>query len=498
MLENIDLSQKISKSDYQERIKDLEIRLGELQRQAKALNIPIIILFEGWDAAGKGTLINRLTLALEPRGFTVHSFNPPNEEAIYRPFLWRFWSRTPERGRIAIYDRSWYRRVLVERIDRQVKKRDWQNAYHEIKSFEKQLIADGNIIIKFFLHISKDEQSKRLKKIQKNPATSWRVTEEDWRHHKMYEKYIKAIEEMLAKTDSDIAPWRIIESHDRRFATIKIFQLVIQAIQNKVEEVEETRDTSVKRKKTSDYMETLGTSVLANVDLSLELDRPQYESALSKCQIRLRELEHEIYVERIPVVLVYAGWDAGGKGGCIKRLVNSLDPRGYEVIPISAPNDIENAHHYLWRFWIKIPKAGHIAIFDRSWYGRVMVERIEGFCSEAEWRRAYQEINEMEEQLTNFGTILIKFWMHIDQDEQLRRFKEREKNPYKNWKITDEDWRNREKWDEYESAVEEMLQRTSTIYAPWTIVEANCKWYARIKTLTTVIDRIEDRLNQKS
>ncbi|UCF63614.1 MAG: phosphate--AMP phosphotransferase [bacterium] len=498
MLENIDLSQKINKSDYRNRFEQLEIELGNLQRKAKSLQIPIILLFEGWDAAGKGTLINKLTLALEPRGFTVHPINPPNSEEQFRPFLWRFWIKTPEKGRIAIFDRSWYGRVLVERVDRLLKKKVWQNAYHEIKSFERQLVADGAIIIKFFLHISKKEQAKRFNKIQKIPATRWKVTKEDWKHHKQYEKYLEAIEEMLAKTDSDFSPWKIIESHDRRFATVKIFQITIEAIQKRVNEVEASPKSPAKRKRKTVYFDPLGSSVLSKVDLSLHLGRIDYEKALSARQKRLRELEHEIYVKRIPVVLIYAGWDAAGKGGNIRRLVNSLDPRGYEVIPISAPNDIEKAHHYLWRFWIKIPKAGHIAIFDRSWYGRVLVERIEGFCSEAEWRRAYQEINEMEEQLTNFGTILIKFWLHIDKDEQLRRFKEREKIPYKNWKITEEDWRNREKWDQYEAAIDEMLQRTSTLYAPWTIVESNCKWYARIKTLSTVINTIEHRLNHKS
>jgi polyphosphate kinase 2 (PPK2 family) len=237
-------------------------------------------------------------------------------------------------------------------------------------------------------------------------------------------------------------------------------------------------------------------TILDRVDLKLSLSRPKYERELGQLQRRLFELEHRLYAARIPAVIVYEGWDAAGKGGNIRRLAQGLDPRGYEVIPVAAPTPDELAHHYLWRFWRKLPKAGHIAIFDRSWYGRVLVERVEGFCSEAAWQRAYQEINEFERQLADFGTVLVKFWLHIDRDEQLRRFKDRQKNRFKQWKITDEDWRNREKWGSTEVAVIDMLQRTSTSYAPWTILEANCKLHARIKALRTVAEALERALDQ--
>src|ERR1700756_5954201 len=239
---------------------------------------------------------------------------------------------------------------------------------------------------------------------------------------------------------------------------------------------------------------SFNSTALDNVDLSLTLSEEEYDLRIKKAQTVLRELEHEIYLRRVPVVIVYEGWDAAGKGGNIRRLTKNLDPRGYEVVPIAAPNDIEKAHHYLWRFWAQLPKAGHIAIFDRTWYGRVLVERVEGFCTEAQWRRAYREINAMEQQLVHFGTVMLKFWLHIDSDEQLRRFRERQENPPKQWKITDEDWRNRAKLDRDRDAVEEMLYRTSTPYAPWTIVDSNCKWYSRVKVLETVCDAIQQRL----
>ena len=497
MLKNIDLSRKISKEEYKANKDQLEYKLAELQRKAKELNIPVIVVFEGWDAAGKGTLINDLILPLDPRGFSVYSTHSPNQEEAMRPFLWRFWNHTPERGRITIYDRSWYRTVLFERVSGNVKKKDLPNTFNDIRSFERQLADDGNIIIKFFLHISCKEQKKRFDKLHKNRATSWRVTKEDLKRQRQYNKYLSVTEEMLAETDSDFAPWTIIEAHDRRFASLKIFKTVISALDQSILSRERTTGT---RKKTPakdtrvDLPENMNPSILDSIDLSLSYEQDEYRPRLKKLQKQIRELEHEIYERRIPVLIVYLGWDAAGKGGNIRRLTETMDPRGYEVIPIAAPNDIEKAHHYLWRFWTKIPKAGHISIFDRSWYGRVMVERVEGFCSEAEWKRAYREINEMEKHLTNFGTILLKFWIHIDKDEQLARFEARQNDKHKQWKITEEDWRNREKWDQYQTAIEEMLFRTSTPYAPWTIVESNCKWYARVKVLDTVIKAIESRI----
>jgi len=490
MLEQIDLSKKLEKTEYKSIIADLEIKLGELQRKAWELKIPIIVVFEGWGASGKGTLINQLMLAMDPRGFTVYNIKPPNEEESYRPFLWRFWIKTPVKGRIAIFDRSWYRRVLVERIDKIVSEKSCRLAYNEINAFEKQLVDDGFVIIKFFLHITQKEQKKRFDTLLINPSTSWRVTKEDWKHHEQYHEYVAAIEEMIDKTDTDVAPWTVVEAHDRRSANVKVFRSVIDAIERRIAGLPAGENCNGNKLHKIQAEDSL-VSILNQVDLSPALAREEYEKALKKYQARIHELEHEVYLKRIPVVIVYQGWDAAGKGGNIKRLVEGMDPRGYEVVPIGPPNDIEKSHHYLWRFWMKIPKAGHFAIFDRSWYGRVLVERIEGFCNEAEWRRAFREIKEMEEHLANAGTIIIKFWLHIDEEEQLRRFQDREATLHKQWKINDEDWRNREKREQYQIAVDEMLFRTNTSYAPWTIIEANCKLYARIKVLKTVIKAVE-------
>lgn len=494
MLEKVDLTKKMDKEQYKKVIEELQLKLASLERQIREFKIPVIVVFEGWGASGKGTLINKLILPLDPRGFNVYTTNYLSEEEKLKPFLWRFWVKTPERGRIAIFDKSWYRRTLVERIDNDIKGEALSSSFEDIKSFEKGLADDGNVILKFFLHISKKEQNKRFKELESNKSTAWRVNKEDKKHNEQYDDYMKIIDEMIEETDASFAPWTVVESTDSRFATVKVFTVLIKALEEKIAECNSKKEENPVKSKIIVDSSIINSSTLEIVDLTKTIDKDEYKSKLKEYQQRIREIEHEIYTKRIPVLICYEGWDAAGKGGNIRRITQNLDPRGYEVSPISAPTELENSHHYLWRFWNKIPKAGHITIFDRTWYGRVLVEKIEGFCSEEEWKRSYKEINDMEKQLTNFGVVLVKFWLHIDKEEQLRRFQERESTPSKNWKITQEDWRNREKWDQYEDAANEMLFRTSTTYAPWTIVESNDKYYARLKALKTVIEAIEKQL----
>ncbi len=385
--------------------------------------------------------------------------------------------------------------MVADKVTGLMKGEQLRQAFDDIRSFERQLSDEGVVIVKCFLHISKGEQKRRFEALRGSPSTAWRVTKEDLRQHEQYSDYLAATEHMLTETDADYAPWTVVEAHDRRFATLKIFGTVIDALERGVATVEQKVDPPVTRPhEPVSAPNIFKTSALDHVDLSKSLTPEEYTARLKKAQATLRELEHEIYARRVPVVIAYEGWDAAGKGGNIRRLTQNLDPRGYEVVPVAAPNDIEKAHHYLWRFWAQMPKAGHITIFDRTWYGRVLVERVEGFCTEAQWRRAYREINGMEQHLAHFGTVVLKFWLHIDPDEQLRRFREREGLSHKQWKITDEDWRNREKIGEYREAVEEMLYRTSTPYAPWTIVESNCKRHARVKVLETVCKAIRKRI----
>ena len=518
MLEKVDLTKKISKEEYKEKMPQLEARLGRLQRECKALGIPVLIVFEGFGAAGKGLQIGRLIQSMDPRGFEVYPIKNETEEERMHPFMWRFWTKTPARGRVAIFDGSWYRRVLIDRFEKRTKNKDLPATFHSINSFEEQLAEDGNLIIKLFLDIDKKEQKKRFDKLAKNKETAWRVSQGDRERNARYDEYAAMMEDMLFKTDTDYAPWTIIEAMDRRFATVKIYTTVIKAMADQIELVKAQNEKKAAAKaekeaaaadgkepdlfgeiarEAGDDMKDLQVSILSRADLSLSYTREEYREKLDKLQKKLEKLHGELYRRRIPVILGFEGWDAGGKGGAIKRLTAKMDPRGYVVNPTASPNDIEKAHHYLWRFWRAMPKDGHVAIFDRTWYGRVMVERIEGFCTAEEWKRAYKEINDMEKDLYDAGAVVIKFWMHIDKDEQERRFKERQENPEKQWKITDEDWRNREKWDQYEEAVNEMLMRTSTDYAPWVVVEGNDKYYARVKVLKTVVDAIEERLKEK-
>ena len=517
MLEKVDLTKKLSKEEYKEKMPLLEARLGRLQRECKALGIPIMIVCEGFGASGKGLQIGRLIQSMDPRGFEVHPIKNETEEERMHPFMWRFWTKTPAKGRIAIYDGSWYRRVLIDRFEKRTKNKELADVFHSINSFEEQLAEDGTLIIKLLLDIDKKEQKKRFDKLEKNKETAWRVTQGDKERNVHYDEYAAMMEDMLFKTDTDYAPWTIIESMDKRFATLKIYTTVIKAMADQIEKLQKEKEEKEAKKladsesaagvetdavaeiakEADEEMKDLQVSILSKADLSLHYTREEYKEKLDKLQKKMEKLHGELYRRRIPVVLGFEGWDAGGKGGAIKRLTERMDARGYVVNPTASPNDIEKAHHYLWRFWRAMPKDGHVAIFDRTWYGRVMVERIEGFCTTEEWKRAYKEINDMEKDLYDAGAIVIKFWMHIDKDEQERRFRERQENPEKQWKITDEDWRNREKWDRYEDAVNEMLMRTSTDYAPWVVVEGNDKYYARVKVLRTVVEAIEARLKEE-
>lgn len=505
MLENIDLDKQLSKDDAAQYIKKLEEDLTLLQRECKKYELPIVFVFEGWGASGKGTLINHLISSLDPRGFQVYTTDPATKEEKRHPYLWRFFIKLPAKGRMAIFDRSWYRRVLTDRLDDVTPKEQIPEAFSEILNFERLITDDGMILIKFFLHISKGEQKRRFDRLSEDADTSYRVTKADWYHHEKYYDYLKIQNEMLQKTDTDFGPWNIIEATDERYAAVKIMTITVERLQEAIASAKDkeqkkqaergAKDISAPVDDILDKMQETG--VLDGVDLNISYDKEIYKKRLKRLQERMASMQSQVYLKKIPVIICFEGWDAAGKGGAIKRLTKFLDPRGYEVIPISAPNDSELAHHYLWRFYTRFPSPGHIAIFDRTWYGRVLVERIEGFCTKEEYQRAYKEINQMEEHLINEDYVLVKFWLHIDKEEQLKRFEARQADEKKRWKITEEDWRNREKWDEYEKAVDEMIVRTSTMHAPWTIVEANSKYFARIKVLQCVVDAIEDKLNER-
>lgn len=488
MLEHIDLTKSMKKQEFSDLMETLVPKLSGLQREAKSANIPVTIVFEGFDFAGKGQLINKLISCFDPRGFEVHSTKTETEEERMHPFLWRFWKRLPAKGRIAVFDNSWYRTVLSNAFDNDTARPELEKHYTDINCFERQLTEDGMIIIKFFLVITEKEQKARMKKLLESEDTQWRAPKAMRERVKGHKKYAQLAEEMFGATTTAYAPWYTIEATNFKYAAAKIISIVTDVLERAV--AENANKQPAEFNPLVDTA-TYRTSILSSINLNKSLTPEEYKEKKKDLQMRLSALHNKIYAQRIPVVLAFEGWDAGGKGGAIKRLTQALDPRGYVVNPVSAANVTERSYNYLWRFWTKFPKDGHIAIFDRSWYGRVMVERLEGFATKDEWQRAYQEMNEMEASLINHGTVVLKFWMHIDKDEQERRFKERQETPSKQWKITDEDWRNRAKWDAYEVAVDEMLLKTSTPEAPWIIVEANDKLYARIKVLETVVNALE-------
>jgi AMP-polyphosphate phosphotransferase len=521
MLEQLDLDRALDKREYKERIEALQARLYDLEQALFEARMPAIVVFEGWAGTAKVQTISALTRHLDPRGLRVHSITPPRTSETLYPWLYRFWLRTPSYGQIAIFDRSWYREVLAAQANGDTA--TVRPRLHDIASFERVLADDGAVILKFWLHISQHEQHRRFKKLLADPLTAWQVTEEDQQQQRNYAGYRAAAEYVLSRTDQPYAPWALIPANDKRYARVAVLETVLAALEARLgrdtttavapDDLFDASGSSFRRGldsiratqngevaaaepvRTATAVEPAAApGILRQVDLSLRLGQKEYERELKRLQATLYLLGLAVYRKQRPVVLVFEGWDAAGKGGAIKRVTEKLDPRAYTVHAIAAPAGDDKSHHYLYRFWRRLPPSGQFAIFDRSWYGRVLVERIEDFARPDEWQRAYDEINDFERQLVDHGTLICKFWMHLSPEEQLRRFEERQSVPYKAWKLTDEDWRNRARWPEYEEAADDMLRRTSTAAAPWTVVESEDKRYARIKVLATVVRRLESEV----
>ena len=464
--------------------------LGKLQA-FREKNIPVIVLVEGFAAAGKGTLINELICEIDPRFYNVVSpMITPEAEARY-PFLYTYARHIPENGKIMFYDSGWMEDCVRKHMRREITDSEYKARIRTVNEFERQLRDGGYLLLKLFLDIDRDEQHKRMAELRSSFETEWRVTARDLWQHREYKGFRESYEDFMDKTGK-LIPWHVLDGSDRRQAAHDALKLLVKMVEKAMEEGRYVGEPF------QEDFPLLEMPKLANVDLSPSLTDEEYKKELKKLQKRLGELHNVIYRKKIPVILCYEGWDAAGKGGNIRRIARPLDPRGFDVMPIASPEPHELARQYLWRFWTRLPRSGHFCIFDRTWYGRVMVERLEGFCSEKDWKRAYNEINEFERQLTDWGAVVLKFWIHIDQDTQLARFNDRQNTPEKQWKLTEEDWRNREKWPLYEEAVDEMLQKTSTENAPWFIIESNDKKYARIRTLKIVIEALEKACEKRA
>ena len=478
------------KDELKERLSKSKNRLYDLQMKIKERKLPVLVLFEGWSAAGKGSMIGKIIKNIDPRFFKVATMSAPTEEETRRPFLYRYMKEIPEEGKFTFLDSGWMEQTAKDVLKGVLSGEDYEKRIESIKRFERQLTDNGYLVLKFFMEIDKEEQKTRMQKLLDKTDTSWRVTGFDKWQNEHYKKCEKVFDRYLKDTNLPTSPWYIIDAGNKKWAELQVLETLVSNI-----------DTALQNQKHSvpipqNVFPLVKMPKLSEVDLSDKfIDEKEYQQKLKVLQSRLGELHNRLYRKRVPVIITYEGWDAAGKGGNIKRVTGALDPRGYEVHPIASPEPHEKARHYLWRFWTRLPKNGHIAVFDRTWYGRVMVERLEGFCSENDWKRAYNEMNEFEKELHDWGAVIIKFWVQIDKDTQLERFTERQNNPEKQWKITDEDWRNREKWDQYEMAVDEMLKKTSTTYAPWHILESVDKKYARIKALKIIIKELEKVLD---
>lgn len=540
----------MSKEEYKPLHDELIAKLVVLQQEARKKGVGVVALFEGWNGAGKGSRIGDLVYELDARATHMHVLSNFDEEGAARfrdmgsgvtgfePLMQEFWQALGPRGDMTLYERGWYtaaaRRLVY--TDSEANHAAHLQAYRRaVSEFERQLSADGYVVLKFFVHISKDVQKKRLKGLHDNPDTAWRVSDEELATVKDYDEIYARYDELLRNTDFDFARWTMVNGEDKRSANIAIAKALVRALERALasgpdaaaeaaaakaaansagaldqadprdrtpEETE--RVTAAARAQAAEQVEEAplhsrftivkNPPRLADIDHTLALAREEYQEALKREQKRFAELELKMYLARVPLMVLYEGDDAAGKGGNIKRVAQAIDPRAYTIFPSPAPTKVELAHPHLWRYWTRLPRAGHVGIYDRSWYGRVLVERVEGFASPAEWSRAYDEINEFEGELEAWGALLLKFWVAVSPEEQLNRFNDRQNNPDKQWKITPEDWRNRDKHPQYDAAVDDMFRLTSTPYAPWRILESTNKYYARVKALKIINDELEKRL----
>ncbi len=488
MLRNRVMEKKPPKEELKARLDAAREKLFAQQMLLKENKLPVLVLMEGWGTAGKGSCTGQVIRNIDPRFFKVATMEVMTEEEKRKPFLSRYVEKIPEAGKVVFMDSGWMDEITRLKLHGEIGKGEYEMRLDSIRQFERQLTDNGYLVMKFFFHISEKEQKKRIEDLQEDIDTKWRVNANDKWQNKHYEECMEVFDEYLEKTNRPSAPWYVVDAQSRKWAELQVLEVLTEgieaALQNKALAVPIPQNIFplVKMPK------------LEEIPLNMTVEKDVYKEELERLQARLGELHNRLYRKQVPVVIAYEGWDAAGKGGNIKRITEALDPRGFEVHPIASPEPHEKARHYLWRFWTRLPKTGHIAIFDRTWYGRVMVERLEGFCSENDWKRAYNEMNEFEKELADWGAVVIKFWVQIDKDTQLERFEMRQRTPGKQWKITEEDWRNREKWDAYEEAVNEMIQKTSTSYAPWYILESVDKKYARLKALRIVIERLENVL----
>jgi len=492
MRNSIDLGRSVSKEDYKRELPELRSRLLEAQRNLRTAGVRVLIIIEGMDGSGRAEVVNRLHEWLDPRGLQTHTFWNPSDEECERPAFWRFWRVLPGAGEIALFLGGWYRDIITEAVHERIQNSDLDARLTPVLEIEDMLSNDRTLILKFWYHLPSEAQEQRIKEEHATPDDRWPNVKAAIRGRAALAQWSERI---LRRSDTADAPWFSIEADDVRYRDLATGYTLLESIEKRLALQDNRRIAEIPPSEPALPMAASARiTILDHVDLSAEVSKSSYDEQLATLQNEIRSLLWKAHDLGISTYLVFEGWDAAGKGGTIRKLTAGMDARLYRVIPYGAPSSHELEHHYLWRFWRQIPRAGRVAIFDRSWYGRVLVERVEGFATPAEWQRAYHDINEFEEQLVNNQGLLLKFWLHISPQEQLRRFEDRQNTPWKNYKITPDDWRNREKRPAYEQAVNEMVLRTDTEFAPWHLVASENKNAGRLQVLERVRDALKKRI----
>ena len=499
LFEAAETGASVGRSEYKRAANKLRQELLEAQTNLREADFPVAVMFAGVDGAGKGELTNLLNEWMDPRGITTRAFGDPSVPEAARPNYWRFWRDLPPRGDIGLFLSAWYTDPLLQRVYGETTDAEFEAQLDEINAFEKTLAEDGYLFLKFWMHLGQEAQKARFEQLEADPLQRWRVTRKDWEHWTMYDRFIRYSGHIIERTDTEWAPWHIVEGSDANYRSLTVGEALRDRINERLDRSaatpDEDRTDGAGKGEGPVRNEIRPVTVLSALDTEKTIEKKTYRDELIRLQARLNRLYRVARERGRSTILVFEGWDAAGKGGAIRRITPALDSRDYQIVSIAAPTAEENDHHYMWRFWRHLPGAGRFLIFDRSWYGRVLVERVEGFASQDEWLRAYEEINDFEAQLVGHGSIVVKYWIHITRAEQDRRFKAREDTPYKRWKLTEEDWRNRERWQAYDVAVDDMVRLTGTPIAPWHMIEGNDKRYARVRVLDILCDALDRALD---
>jgi len=471
----------------------LKATLLEAQRRLAASDRAAVMIVTGVGGASKSEAVNLLLKWMDPCDIRVHAMREPTEEEQRaRMPLCRSWMELPLCGRLAISFGGWYAGPLLGHIFDRISRPELDQALDRVVELERMLHREGVLVVKLWLHLSKDAQKARIEELEADPRQRWRVFKRDWKLFRRYDEYRSAGEHVLRRTDSAEAPWTAVDGTDRRHCHLTVARVLLNALRGGLERAGAEPPAPPPE---SLHLVPPAVNVINRLDMGLALDPAAYKEQLLRAQGRLGRLTRRLRKRGRSLVLVFEGPDAAGKGGAIRRITAAMDARDYQVVSVAAPTDEERAHPYLWRFWREVPSQGRVAIYDRSWYGRLLVERVKGFARPEEWRRAYEEINAFEEQLAEAGAIVLKFWLAIMPGERLRRFEARRATPYKQYKLTPEDWRNRDRWASYEAAACEMIEQTGSEAAPWVLVESDNKEWARVKVLKAVVRRMKDCLS---